>query len=117
MISSVVELFRRASEQHPDNCAIEIIGDTMGDRIISITYRDLAQKIQDCSKAICDILKPASRFCERCIAILDSDSVESVILQLALLSLGFSFITFSPHDRLEEFRFLFELRWLTYVSD
>ena len=104
-MNSVVEIFRESCRHQPQNNAIEVLGEIAAPgRSACITYYDLAQRLEECSQNIRSALGSTSKFCETCIAILDSDSVESTILQLSLMDLGFSFVMISPKYSLEIFR-------------
>ncbi len=98
---TVVELVLEACRCSPDAVAIEMVGDVSDSRQAAMTYRELADRIDDGARVLSTYISPTTKFCERCIAILDSDSVESVSLQLSLMKLGFSFINVSKTDSCE----------------
>ncbi len=105
MVSSVAELVQASCQRRPETIAVEILGDVFG-RITQITYHELAWRISKCSQAFLDLSGKSipSKFCEQCMAIVSSDCVESIILQLALMELGLSFILILEDDVEDFFR-------------
>ncbi len=101
---SVVDLVLDVCQCSPDSVAIEMVGVLSDFRHSAITYRELAVRVENGAQSLRKYLGATTKFCERCISILDSDCVESVLLQLSLMKLGFSFINVSKSDDWEMLR-------------
>ena len=114
MYSSVVELIQATCQRQPERVAIEIIGcnssvssqgsEPQIDRLGKITYHELLLSISHCSLALCHLCGVPSKFREQCIAIVGMDSIESIVLQLSVMTAGHSFILISEYETEENIR-------------